>query len=471
MMSRAAFLILLLLLLVQSSFPTWGAALDPAVLRPIDIGLPALPGATQVVNGHLEISGGGAGLGPRKDQFHFAAVEYTNDFDLKVRVTALEATDVLARAGLMVRDNLDSNAPFVGVFTSPSAAGSHLLSRATSGGAVAQAGLFPPNLPYAWLRLQRQGNLYTGLASADGTRWSVLGSTTVTMQQPLVGFAVTAHSANQLTQAEFADLADAGTGDRIAPLSVALEPPGPTSRRSAIIISEVMYHPPERSDGRNGEFVEIYNSQPFFEDISGWKVAGDYDFTFPANTLIPGGAFLLVAPFPADITLLHGLTNVLGGFTNALSRGNGALQLLNDRGAVMFDLNYRDKPPWPLASDGAGHSLALVRPSYGEADPKAWGASSRPGGSPGAWESLDASPRRQLKINEVLLRSLPGGPEPFVELYNPSSAAVELDRCRLGYGRPGAELVLPTGTRLEPGAYLVLTATQLGFALRADAWC
>ena len=43
------------------------------------------------------------------------------------------------------------------------------------------------------------------------------------------------------------------------------EKPGPSSRRSPLVISEIMYHPPTREDGANLEFIEIYNSQPWWE--------------------------------------------------------------------------------------------------------------------------------------------------------------------------------------------------------------
>ncbi len=51
------------------------------------------------------------------------------------------------------------------------------------------------------------------------------------------------------------------------PLSVTLlplprEPLGPTTHRHGVVISEVMYHPTNRVDGRNLQFIEIFNSQP-----------------------------------------------------------------------------------------------------------------------------------------------------------------------------------------------------------------
>ena len=37
---------------------------------------------------------------------------------------------------------------------------------------------------------------------------------------------------------------------------------GPSSRRTPIAITEIMYKPASRTDGRNMEFIELYNSNP-----------------------------------------------------------------------------------------------------------------------------------------------------------------------------------------------------------------
>ena len=446
------------------------AALDPAQLTGADVGSPSIAGGTVVTNGTVRLVGaGGAGIGLKGDQFQFASVVLTNDFDLKFRVAALADTDVLARAGLMVRESGDPGAPFVGVFETPTAAGAQFQIRSTTGVNTVQTGGFPPNVPQAWLRLRRVGDSFTGFAGYDGTHWRVLGSNIVSMTNALVGFAVTSHSPNTAAAAVFADLADADGADVVAPVHAEVEPPGPTSRRTALVLSEILYHPARRTDGRNLEFIELYNSQPFFEDISGWRIAGDYDFTFPPNTVIGGGGFLILAPNPADITAVYGLTNVVGGFTNTLSHSGGKVQLLSDRGAVFLEVNYKNQSPWPLAADGAGHSLALVRPSLGENDPHAWAASVRKGGSPGGWEYVDADPRRSVVLNEVLATPAAAGTKPFVELYNHSDVAVNLAGCRLGYDATAPGYVFPAGTQIPSGGFLAVAAEQLGFPLRADA--
>ena len=53
-----------------------------------------------------------------------------------------------------------------------------------------------------------------------------------------------------------------------------------------------MYHPTNRSDGKVLEFIELYNSNPYYEDISGFRLSGDIDYTFPQGTILAGAAFL-----------------------------------------------------------------------------------------------------------------------------------------------------------------------------------
>ncbi len=52
------------------------------------------------------------------------------------------------------------------------------------------------------------------------------------------------------------------------------EPPGPSTRRTGIALSELLLHPEPRPDGRQTAFLELHNTQPFFEDLSGWRISG-----------------------------------------------------------------------------------------------------------------------------------------------------------------------------------------------------
>ncbi|WCJ58246.1 lamin tail domain-containing protein [Fontisphaera persica] len=247
------------------------------------------------------------------------------------------------------------------------------------------------------------------------------------------------------------------------------EPLGPSSRRTSWVISEIHYHPPGRADGRNAEFIEIFNSNPWPEDLSGYYLSGAVDYTFPSNTIVPALGFVVVAAVPADVQAIYGITGVYGpwGLGQSLPNDRGTLRLHHRQGAVMWETEYEDSDPWPVAADGGGHSLVLRRPSYGERDARAWGASRAPGGSPGAAEPALPSlgGLAWVRVNE-LLANAPTGEVDFVELFNYSTQAVDLAGCVLTDNPETNKYVFPPGSLVPPQNFLVVNQTTLGFGLK-----
>ncbi len=253
----------------------------------------------------------------------------------------------------------------------------------------------------------------------------------------------------------------------LSPAQLTYEPPGPSSRRTAVTFTEIQYHPTNRVDGRNLEFVELYNSNPYFEDIGGWRISGDIDFTFPSNTILQANSYLVVAPVPTDVQAVYGINGVLGGFTNRLDNNGGILRLRKRSGAIVLEVHYSDDSPWPVAADGTGHSLVLARPTFGENDPRAWAASAVKGGSPGAADPVPVGPLENVVINEVLAHTdLPV--VDFVELYNHSAVPADLSGCWLSDDAATNKFRIPNGTTLAPRGFLAFDENQLGFALDAS---
>src|SRR5262245_22890794 len=230
-----------------------------------------------------------------------------------------------------------------------------------------------------------------------------------------------------------------------------------------------MYHPLPRPDGRNLEFIELYNSEASPADLSGYRLSGDVDFIFPTNTLLPALSFLVIAPAPADVQTAYGISGVLGPFgngTNSLPNDDGVIRLRNKPGAVLLEVHYADTPPWPAAADGAGHSLALARPSLGEGDPNAWAPSVFIGGSPGALEPANNDPLRGVVINEFLAHT--DDPEvDYIELYNHSNQTLDLSGCVLTDDPSTNRFFVPPNTPILPGGFVYFTQTNLNFALSA----
>ncbi len=254
------------------------------------------------------------------------------------------------------------------------------------------------------------------------------------------------------------------------------EPPGPSSRRTPLAITEIMYHPAARPDGRVLEFVELYNSNPWAEDLSGCRLAGAVDYTFPAGTTIGALSCRVVAANPPDLQAVTGLTNVLGPLrrdgnpantTNVLDNGGGTVRLRDRTGGVLLEAVYDDDPPYPAAADGAGHSLTLARPTLGERNPRAWAASDEAGGSPGAAGILHTNPCRTVFINELLANTDPPQAD-FVELFNYGPSPVDLGGCWLTDDPATNKFRLPAGSVIPARGFLAFDQTQLGFGLDAE---
>ena len=434
---------------------------------PHDIGNP-LPGSSvAVVTNGFDITAGGQDIGGTADQFNFSFQRRSGNFDIQVRIESFDLSDAWAKAGLMARETTNANSRFASVLATPSLAGTFFLSRATTGGNATPTGASPVNYPHTWLRLRRAGNLFNGYASVDGERWAQLGSVSMALPNTLYfGMAVASHSTNQTTTVQFRDVATA-VGGTFGVTTVPFEPLAACSRRTGLVLSEIMYHPAPRADGKNLQFVELFNPQSFDEDLSGYRLAGDIGFTFPAGTRLRAGAFAVVAKSPADVQTVYGLTGALGPFTNNLPNGSGTVRLRNEQDAIVLDVNYDSQAPWPCAADGAGHSLVLAHPSYGEGDPRAWGISDVIGGSPGRADGWSTEPLRTIVVNEFLANSDPPGLD-FVELYNASNQTADLSGAWLSDDLSTNKFRIPDGTLLGPRGFVSFDETTLGFGLSKE---
>ncbi len=440
------------------------------VFAPQDVGSPEPAGSSTNLDGGFDLAGGGLGIGGSADQFQFNYQLRVDDFDVRVRVQSLSDLDAWTKAGLMARESLDGGSRFAGVFATPALAGTFFESRTATSNATTISQSFPVSYPDMWLRLQRVGDQFTGYAGMDGTNWVQLGLVTLPVRPVYLGVAVTSRNTNQTAQAElreFSPVTEASVGE----LTYRGEPLGPSSRRTPLVISEIMYHP-RHPAGVPGslEFIELYNPQAWDEDLSGHRLSGAVDYAFPSGTVIKPGHFLVVARAPGTVQNYYGITGVLGPWigseTNSLPGGEGTVRLRNPAGAVLLEVQYRGGNPWPIAADGAGHSLVLWRPSFGENNPLAWTASYWKDGSPGKAEPFAHDALESVFINEFLANS-EAPLEDYLELYNHSNDPVDLSGAYLSDEADTNKFQIPSGTVLPPRGFLSFGESTLGFALRA----
>ncbi|MGA2862971.1 MAG: lamin tail domain-containing protein [Verrucomicrobiota bacterium] len=430
------------------------------------VGSPTPPGSIWGATGGYDVGGGGKDISGVSDQFQFVCEILNGDFDLEVRLASLTPTDVFAKAGLMAREDLTPGARFAAVLATPAMNGSFFAARTSAGGGVTVGGNLPVNYPQTWLRLQRTGNQFTGYAGLDGQTWQQLGTATIVLTNPVYfGMVVCSHNPSQAALAQFRDLSPV-TAPLVGAITRPNEPLGPSSRKTPIAITEIMYKPAPRSDTNNLEFLEVYNSNPWFHDLSGYRlVANDLSFTFPPKTILAGGAFLVIAASPQSVQNVYGITNVVGPYTGSLKKA-GTLQLLDEVGAVLLSIPYSNLSPWPVAADGTGHSLVLVNPTYGEGDPRAWDLSDVVGGSPGQMEAFRPSPLRHVLINEFLAHTDPPDYD-YLELYNQANSPVDISGCILTDDPATNKFVVPPGTVIPARGFVFYSETNMNFRLSA----
>src|SRR5436190_2854887 len=191
-----------------------------------------------------------------------------------------------------------------------------------------------------------------------------------------------------------------------------------------LVISEIMYHPPDFIQDTNiiknelDEYVEIYNISmqpvkmwdtnvydytPFgYAYTNTWHLAGQIDFKFPTNVVLNPGESLVVVNFGLTNTIQLNTfrakfaipTNVriFGAYHGKLSDGGGTFQIERpdapqnpalhptEAGFVPYlrvdKVRYDDDPPWPPEADGVkldelnpnsvGYCLLRIKPEeYG----------------------------------------------------------------------------------------------------------
>ena len=171
-------------------------------------------------------------------------------------------------------------------------------------------------------------------------------------------------------------------------------------RVGPIVISEIMYHPPDTNgvDNNVDEFIELQNiaatSVTLFDPsfpTNTWRLQNAVEFDFPPHQSINTGARLLVVGFnPTNTAQLaafrtkYGVSNnvaVYGPWKGKLDNSGATLEV-KQPGApddtlvvpyYMIDkVEYGDAAPWPAAADGIGNSLQRVLNTAFGNDPENW---------------------------------------------------------------------------------------------------
>ncbi len=156
------------------------------------------------------------------------------------------------------------------------------------------------------------------------------------------------------------------------------------SLKAQVVINEIGYDPASPSD--RIEFLELYNAGATPVDLSGWYFDKGISFTFPTNTFLNAGAYLLIAEDPGSLSGFYALPGgVLGPFTGSLANEGEALRLRQANGQVVAGLRYENGKGWP-SSDDLGRSIQLQNPALNPA-------------AAGAWRAAPPTPARKIQVS------------------------------------------------------------------------
>ena len=183
-------------------FPASYGALPPP-WKDGDIGAPALAGSAGFNADIFQVKGSGNDIWDTRDAFHFVYQVLEGNGEIQMQVLSQTTSDVWAKAGAMIRESTAADARHAMMAVTPGN-GASFQFRANTGGAsqdtTPQNGI---HAPY-WVRLKRQGDLFTGYDSPDGAVWRQIGSTTLAMSSTVnIGLCVTAHNTGVLGTVRF----------------------------------------------------------------------------------------------------------------------------------------------------------------------------------------------------------------------------------------------------------------------------
>jgi len=276
---------------------------------------------------------------------------------------------------------------------------------------------------------------------------------------------------------------------------------GPLS--SPIVISEIMYRPPDSLefdpigfnpsvyvpvDNTRDEFIELWNTTTnnialgSTTGTNSWRLRGGVDFDFPANAVIPAGGYVLLVNFnPADAALASAFralyqvpqnVALFGPYQGKLNNDSDIIRLQQYFQGNYVDMDaftYRDYVPWPCGADGSGRSLQRLSATELGADPL-------------NWVSLAPTPAAPTVPQPRGLASLVTGPANVAVATN-GTAVLSVDVCSAypvsyqwrfnGQDLPGENnplLVIANAQLSQSGYYSVVVSNRAGAFETAPAW-
>ncbi len=176
----------------------------PAPWQTADLGAIGLSGTAGHTNGVYTVRGAGQ-LSGTADSFRFVYQTLSADGEITAQLTSVQTNHVNNRFGVMIRESLAVNSKYAFMGLSPDLK-FRWQRRSSSGGNTSSTVATVSTLPNTWIRLVRTGNTLTGYKSPNGTNWTKVASSSITMAANVsVGYVVASGTTNALSSATFAN--------------------------------------------------------------------------------------------------------------------------------------------------------------------------------------------------------------------------------------------------------------------------
>ena len=169
-----------------------------------DIGYPSLTGSQYLVGGTWTVQGSGSDIWGTFDQFRYVWQSLASDGSVSAHITSQANTDVWAKAGVMLRQSTDPGSPYYAILVTPGN-GIVVQYRTTLGGGAQQSAGITGTVP-AYLKVARSGNTYSAYTSSDGTTWTLVAGSSVTINMSgsiMAGMVATSHNGSVMGSATF----------------------------------------------------------------------------------------------------------------------------------------------------------------------------------------------------------------------------------------------------------------------------
>jgi regulation of enolase protein 1 (concanavalin A-like superfamily) len=162
-----------------------------------DIGAVGIAGSATASNGVYTVKGSGVGgLITTSDQFRYVYQTMNGDGSITARITSQSGTLAAALAGVMVRETTNVNSRF-GLVAHRGSGTSNMraIRRTTTGGTPVSTSSTSQTPPNCWVQITRTGNSIAMKRSTNGTTWTTINTSTITMATDItVGLIVTSSS-------------------------------------------------------------------------------------------------------------------------------------------------------------------------------------------------------------------------------------------------------------------------------------